>query len=86
MAWKFSVNIKPLIGEDTSEEGAQRAGKSISDLLSRRLLARDHYATDLTLRNIIDGFAEIEDTDEFNSVLDDLYDWADENRVWLGLM
>lgn len=86
MAWKMSVNIKPLIGDDVSEEGAKRAGKGISDLLSRRLLVRDHYATDQTLRNIIDGLGEVEDVDEFNDVLEDLYDWADENRVWLGIM
>ncbi len=86
MRWTTTVNIKPLIGTDTSEEGAKRAGDLISSLLSLRLLVKDHYATDQTLRNIIDGLAAVENTEEFNGVLGDLYDWADENSVWLGLM
>ena len=86
MEWKTTVNIKPLIGEDDSEEGAERAGDLIGALLSLKLLVHDQYATDQTLRNIIDGLSNVADVDEFNDVLEDLYDWADENRVWLGLM
>ena len=39
MKWKMTVNIKPLIGEDISEEGAKLAGDRICALLSCKLLA-----------------------------------------------
>lgn len=86
MAWKMTVNIKPFIGEDASEEGAKRAGMAIHQLLTRRLRGLPLYRDDQELSDILDGLEGVENSDEFNYILADLYDWADENRIWLGLL
>lgn len=33
---------------------------------------------------IIEQLQDARDVNEFDDALDELYNWADENRVWLG--
>lgn len=81
--WKRTVNIKPLIGEDSSDSGAQECARNISALLQDKLM--DLLTHDGDLMGIVDGFEAVETCDDVNDTLDSLYDWADQNRIWLGL-
>ena len=90
--WLTTVNIKDLLTEDDSEEAVITAANGIVGRL--RTLAdpggslADSLDT-LTLCEILNTFKDLAennpDVQEFNWVLDELYDWADDNRVWLGL-
>ncbi len=44
---------------------------------------RDGIANNLNFDLTVLDFDAITDADDFDSVLDNLYDWADENRVWI---
>ena len=81
--WKRMVNIKPLIGEDSSDSGAQECARNISALLQDKLM--DLLTHDNDLADIVDAFGAVETCDDVNSALDELYDWADHNLIWLGL-
>jgi hypothetical protein len=37
-----------------------------------------------TLHNVVDELTDSTDSDEFNQWLDELYDLADYDRIWLG--
>ena len=77
--WRKTVNIKPLL--DPSEP-ASVVAKRIAEKLQLGLGAdQDAWA----MQEIIARFNDAEDVEEVDNILDDLYDWADANRVWLGL-
>lgn len=82
--WRKTVNIKPFIGEDTSDTGAQTAARNVRALLQEQLQSDLNVSAEL--RNIIDAFGSVVTCDDFNGSLEALYDWADDNRVWLGLV
>lgn len=58
--------------------------KSISDQLTPVLdLMRE--GRDRDARDILEELSYAQDEEEFDDALENLYDWADEERVWLGL-
>jgi hypothetical protein len=78
--WKKSISIREAIGEGDSEAGIISAAEAIHALLSDTdapveglMEARDMAKTDT------DAALEM-----FNDTLKEIYDWADENGVWLG--
>lgn len=87
--WLVTVNIKDLLGEDESPEAVIAAATGIRQRMAN--LSSSPLANDLDLMalgDILSDFADIveaPDVSDFNGVLDGLYDWADANRVWLGL-
>lgn len=92
--WLTTVNIKDLLSEDDSEEAVIAAATGIVERLQP--LTDPALGGSLvdsidasTLSEILDSFRDLAernpDVDEFNWVLAGLYDWADDNRVWLGL-
>ena len=44
----------------------------------------DEYAVG-TLEDIISGLKYVDDVKEFNSYVEDMYNWGDEHSVWIGL-
>ena len=83
--WRKTVNIKDLLTDDESPEEVVRIA---GELTSRLEKAFPH--PDYDLEDIIEEFKDIEVTDKrpvvlFNDTLSRLYDWADAERVWLGL-
>lgn len=87
--WHHTVNIKDLLTTDESPDEARRIA---AEIRSRLLTLPPGLRNDPDMSDILEGFDEIahagsyqaHDVDEFNNVLDMLYDWADYNRVWLG--
>lgn len=83
MSWKRRVNIKPFITEDDSPEGAKRTAANISNELRQGLNYTEFDTWEL--HTILDGFGDCGSADDLDTCLEDLYDWADQNRIWLGL-
>ena len=82
--WRETVNIKDLLTDDDSPENCENTAKA----LVKRLRAA-FPKPDYDLENIISDFEDVSANDKrplalFNDILDNLYDWADANRVWLG--
>ena len=83
--WRKTVNIKDLLTEDDSPENVV----SVAAQVVKRL--RNAFPDPDDDLNCI--LVEIEDIDIddkrpellFNDSLNSLYDWADAERVWLGL-
>lgn len=77
--WKQTISIKDLLTEEETPEAIKRAADGIIERLpktapTRRLVkARDLADSDPETALLL-----------FNDGLSYVYDWADENRVWLG--
>ena len=75
--WKRTVNIKDLI--DPSQPA-----DVVADSIRVRLV-HAFGSPDFVLADIITDFGTVGSAEECDGVLDRLYDWADDNDVWLGL-
>lgn len=82
--WKKRINIHAILrkwneefekGSANEDEIAVSCAKELFDLLTSRL---SEYP-------FLDGFEYATNQDELNEALDNLYDWADDNLVWLGI-
>jgi len=81
--WLKTINIKQFLSEETRDiEIVKNIGESIAGALTRgtKRFKCDTYGLD----DILDMLRDIESLEDFNETLDELYDWADRNRVWLG--
>ena len=77
MTWFHTVKIKDLLShEDVSPEQAQELGKAVAERLRHSPLLNRGM---LTLR-----FEAVQDQDNFNNLMDHLYDDADRERVWIA--
>ena len=89
--WAATCNIKDILGGCSDEDPSELAGcaRELADYLKNTLHGRsipeDHDGFD-ELTGIIECFEteEFENFEQFNTLLGELYDWADEHRVWLG--
>lgn len=81
--WRYTADIKQHFTELDSPDSEQftRCRDAIVDELMK---ARD-YPRDVALQVIVQKLSEAADMYEFNFRLNDLYGWADDRRVWLGL-
>ena len=75
--WKRTVHIKDLI--DPS-----KPADIVADDIRIRLV-NAFGSPDFVLGDIIDALSNVGSVEECDDVLDRLYDWADDNDVWLGL-
>lgn len=93
--WKHSINIKQHVGSETSNEAIVKAAKGIVKEL-KNLPVELQTCPDYGVADILFEFEDMarcqhdpEDNEdllwEFNYQLNELYSWADDNRVWLGL-
>jgi hypothetical protein len=90
-AWKYRINIAQYITEDDSKDGVLKAANGVVAELAK--LPEDEETTHFRLEfeEIADQAKHASDdeveyvVDEFNYQLNNLYDWADDRRVWLGL-
>ena len=74
--WKGKVRIKGLLtNEDLSSEKIKELGKKVAARLRLQKLFDDEV--------IIEEFENVDDQDEFNSILEDLYDYCDAVRIWV---
>lgn len=78
MAWKATVNIKDVLTDEETPEAIKRA----ADAIIKRLPGAPH-------RLIMKARGMANEDPEtallvFNEGLNRVYDWADQNRIWLG--
>lgn len=88
--WGHTVRIKHLFTDDESDENAQRVGKEVATILrtsawaeADREFARERGG-DSEVIVCAEAFEEVQDLDDFNAVLDRLYDLADVDRAWIA--
>lgn len=81
--WRYTIDIKPYLGLNsrTFDTECENSRDAIVSLLRR---CRD-YQTSPLLRLLTEEMEACDDLGWFNCILNDLYDWADENKVWMGL-
>ena len=91
--WRKTIELKQFLGEDTSDASARRCAKDVYETLS----LEPESETDYRLAEIIDELSDLSREsssdayggrfslcDWLNAVLNQLYDWADSERVWIG--
>jgi hypothetical protein len=77
--WDRKVKFRDLLSDDTSDENAVRVGKGIAKRVSGAVPEGDRFRDD-DLTDIIERLNEVEDCDELNDCLSDLYDWGDRGK------
>jgi hypothetical protein len=82
--WRMKIRLKDLLTEDDSDEYAQRAAKEVAKRLRasaiKSMVGVDQYDFD----DMADEFEYgVETCDDFNGVLDLMYNFADEHRIWI---
>jgi hypothetical protein len=80
--WRKTIELSQVLSHYDPDEG------NFSDVRDRAVavLRKDPlYEDDEDFSLIVDELADAEDPDQFDWVLDDLYGWADNNLVWMGI-
>ena len=77
--WKHTINFKYFWDDDeiSITEKGRLASKELNKL-------EKHFPNDYELEDAIDNFCDVSEISEFDSVLSNLYDWADYNSVWIA--
>lgn len=77
--WAYKVNIKQYLGGESAEEMRATYESIVKEMepLPVNLPDGFHHYAELGIKQ--------DDVNIFNLGLAALYDWADEERVWLGL-
>ena len=78
--WTRTIKIKDALSNDTSADGIRAASSTIMSRLkgAGAPLARVEKARDIAAHDPETALLV------FNEGLNKIYDWADENRVWLA--
>lgn len=77
MKWKQTVKLKHLLTEEETPEAVGAAMNAVAAALT------EAFHPDSELQELIDEMSCCNDLDDANNLLDSLYDWADNNRVWI---
>ena len=81
--WKRTVNIRDLI--DPSQP-ADVVALNIHNKLVKAFSGSSPFGRpDMEFANILADFEDVETVEDCDNALGRLYDWADAERVWLGL-
>ncbi len=86
--WQFRINIRQHLGDDTDDAAIARAATCIlAEIANPGLPAQDQLHTVRACIEAARDSAEAGEPDAFrmfNDALDRLYDYGDDNSVWLG--
>jgi hypothetical protein len=78
-SWKNKLNLADVFHDES------RSFEEKRDEIVRRIKAAGFYdPTESWLPEIVSNLAEASDTRTFDSWWDQLYDWADDARVWVA--
>ncbi|NMC61446.1 MAG: hypothetical protein GYA51_18995 [Candidatus Methanofastidiosa archaeon] len=87
--WKFRIDISPLIKAFEEDDDTEAFKQGIISLLEEKVNDIGIYAGEdeqSNFQNIIDEFQMLDESpspDEVDHVMEMLYDWADNNDVWI---
>ena len=74
--WRHMVQLKDLLSrEDVSPERAMEIGQ----VMAQRIRSLPF----INRKTLAEGFEDVQDQDSFNDMMADLYDSADEQRIWI---
>ena len=75
MSWKHEINIKPLFeAYDTGQLTVRQIGATVASMLLG-ISAIEEFPDDLVAVAV--DFHHVTDLDDFNKLLDAVYDWGD---------
>ena len=78
--WKVKITgVKNLLSDDNSDKNAIKVGKNVYKILTSK-----QYAKYFKEFDDLDEFVYIENLEHFNYTLDLLYNYADDNLIWIG--
>ena len=92
--WRKKIKLKDLLEEDESDEAVREVARQFVERLKRQSEYPDDFGFELIVQEF-DDMSHCSSTgtdvyggrftlcDWFNKVLNDLYDWADYERVWI---
>ena len=82
--WKVTIKgIRSLFTKDESDETAKKVGLGIYTILtSDRYI---NYFKDFEREGMLNEFTYVQNTEELNLLLNDLYDYCDANLIWIDL-
>lgn len=87
MKWQWKINIKDCLVDEKGE------AYDLEDCDAIPIHVRKSVCNELKKVKLLDSFRErlenesdISTVDEFNNWLTELYDFCDENRIWLGVI
>jgi len=85
--WQWKIGIKDLLSDDPTDKVAVSVGAEIAKRLRHGLpgLADGNNDAYDIFGDLLYNLEHIESVEHLNVMLDELYDWADTNRLWLGL-
>lgn len=76
--WKTRLDLKDLWSAyDENRLTVQEVAEAVAERLVEQF-------SDIDVEELADQFATCEDVEEFDGVMHDLYDWADEVRCWVA--
>jgi len=87
--WRFTIDIEDITEDYNENEDAEEYKKSIIQRLQSKVDDIQIHAGEdeaLNFENIIEEFQMLDENpepDEVDYVLNMLYDWADDNNVWI---
>jgi hypothetical protein len=89
--WRKTIRLKHLLGDDDSPENARKVAGQVAAILKRQreYVPPETREFDDEFSEIADELGELSETldggcADFNAILSVLYDWADDERVWIG--
>lgn len=80
--WKYRIELKDIVKDYDND---QRKIPGIAEKVAQRIQESDAFKHIASLENIADQF-EIcgESETEFDAILDELYDIADQEKIWIA--
>lgn len=82
--WEKSIKVKDILEwKDAIASGKEMSNRIVDQLAE--CMDSEAITFDDELADIEYSFRHVADIDDFNNILEQFYDWADEKRVWLGL-
>lgn len=75
--WDHEIDIAQEYGEYENDGDFAKYGKAVIAKLKKLGVVEEVYIQEL--RDAV----ESDDVDEWDDAMEDLYDWADENNVWI---
>ena len=73
--WKYSLRITHLFTEKEDKESIKKSMNDVADIIEKM-----PYLIDFDRQF---DFREVEDIDEANELIDELYDYCDSNKIWV---
>ena len=80
MKWRKTVNIRPILDKDEdTDESAVNISRELAEFLSSQV------SDEPGIQPIITALNKVRTQRGANKVVERLYDWADDHRIWLGI-